>query len=263
MSLEGAGYILLAVVALAGLMVFRPAFLQWAGGGGRVRISAFRLGDGIFATLLALFFIFLVHAAVQYPPAEDTRLTLPQIAQGALLYLFLAGSVILNLSLRGLPVAELFGLKEISVPEAIKRGAGYGWAAYPAVMGCYLITTHFLGEPKPQAMVQFFLDHSDMVSKGVVVLMAVVFAPFCEEIIFRGYLYGVLKRFGGIWCAVLVSAMLFSAIHIDFATLPALFVFGIFLALAYERFGSLKVPLFMHATFNATSLILSLMFPKL
>jgi membrane protease YdiL (CAAX protease family) len=86
-------------------------------------------------------------------------------------------------------------------------------------------------------------------------LLAVVVAPVAEETIFRGYIYGVLKRyFGGIG-AGLFSAALFAGLHLNVAALPALFVLALCLTLAYEATGSLLVNIFMHGFFNLSMLL--------
>lgn len=263
MSLEVLGYVIVAILALVGAYFLWSASVPWLTGRGKVDASQLRLGDGIFALIVGVFFILLINQAVQNPAERNIPLTLPQIAQGAILYVFLAGSVILNLVLRGYLVWNVFGWKKATFGKALRSGMGYGLAAYPVVIACYLVTAHFLSDPKPQAMVEFFMQNSGIAPKLVVVAMAVVLAPLCEEILFRGYFYAVLKRFGGIWAATIVSALLFSAIHVDLAPMPALFLFGIFLVWIYEKSGSLKSPIFMHATFNAVSLLLSLIFPSL
>ncbi len=46
-------------------------------------------------------------------------------------------------------------------------------------------------------------------------LTLVIVAPFAEEAIFRGYLYGKLRKSTPIWVAVLVTSLLFGALHMQ------------------------------------------------
>jgi membrane protease YdiL (CAAX protease family) len=85
--------------------------------------------------------------------------------------------------------------------------------------------------------------------------MAIIVAPLAEELIFRGYLYPVGKKYLGPFLSALVTAALFAVLHGHMASLPALFTLALCLALSYEKSGSLLVPTIMHAVFNAVSVI--------
>lgn len=88
-----------------------------------------------------------------------------------------------------------------------------------------------------------------------VLIGGAVLAPIGEEIFFRGFVYNCARqRLGRGWGLVLSSA-LFSLVHLGPLVLLPIFLVGVVLALAYERTGSLWVPIFMHATFNGVQLI--------
>jgi membrane protease YdiL (CAAX protease family) len=91
---------------------------------------------------------------------------------------------------------------------------------------------------------------SDTGTICLTMLLGVVVAPAAEETIFRGYLYGVLKRYTGGLAAAVLSAALFAAMHLSLSSLPALFILALCFTLAYEATGSLLVNIFMHAFFN-------------
>jgi uncharacterized protein len=117
------------------------------------------------------------------------------------------------------------------------------------------------GKAQPQNVVEFFLNASQKADEKAVILtllLAVVVAPTAEETIFRGYIYGVLKRgMGGVGAGVL-SAGLFAAMHLNLSALPALFVLALCLTLAYEATGSILVNIFMHSFFNLSMLLVIL-----
>jgi CAAX protease family protein len=88
-----------------------------------------------------------------------------------------------------------------------------------------------------------------------------VVAPVAEEFIFRFFLYGVIRRYLGRSIGLIVSALLFAAVHVHLPSFAPLFALGICFTLAYEWSGSLLVSMTMHAIFNAITL-LALAFPN-
>lgn len=99
---------------------------------------------------------------------------------------------------------------------------------------------------------------------GVLVALlvaAVIIAPVAEEILFRGLLYRFLKsRISARW-AMIASSVCFGAIHGNMASFIPLTFLGMILVRAYERTGSLKVPILMHALFNANTTFIVLINP--
>lgn len=84
---------------------------------------------------------------------------------------------------------------------------------------------------------------------------AVLVAPFCEELFFRGFLFaGLLERMR-FWPAALLSAFLFGLAHGDVGSFAVLFVFGIVLAVVRWRVGSFWPGVIIHAANNATASI--------
>jgi membrane protease YdiL (CAAX protease family) len=57
------------------------------------------------------------------------------------------------------------------------------------------------------------------------------------------------------WLAIAITSALFATIHANPPHWPALFVLSISIGYAYEKSGSLFRPIFIHALFNATSVI--------
>jgi membrane protease YdiL (CAAX protease family) len=80
--------------------------------------------------------------------------------------------------------------------------------------------------------------------------LALIAAPLFEEFIFRGLIFGGLRRSFGVWPATLASAALFAIMHPAFSIIPV-FIMGACAALAYERSRSLLTPMIVHAVYNA------------
>lgn len=88
-------------------------------------------------------------------------------------------------------------------------------------------------------------------------LGAILFAPVVEELLFRGLIFRSLQAYyKSVWPAAIVSGLLFGLIHIGSPqTVVPLAFFGILLAVAYAKTGSLTFPILIHAVFNARTVI--------
>jgi membrane protease YdiL (CAAX protease family) len=84
--------------------------------------------------------------------------------------------------------------------------------------------------------------------------VAVVIAPFFEELLFRGMLLPVAAKWLGVGRGIMVTALLFAAIHLHLPSLLPLFIVGVAFSLAYLYSGNLLVPIVMHGLFNAFNL---------
>ena len=89
----------------------------------------------------------------------------------------------------------------------------------------------------------------------VMLVLVGIVAPIVEETFFRGMVYGWLRTRMPIVVAVVVSAVVFSAVHVYPILLPALFVVGLFLAAVYEWSKSLWVPIFLHMVQNTLAVV--------
>jgi membrane protease YdiL (CAAX protease family) len=94
-------------------------------------------------------------------------------------------------------------------------------------------------------------EKRSFVNLGLWVLpLALIAAPLFEEFIFRGLIFGGLRRSFGLWPATLASAALFAIMHPAISIFPV-FVLGVCTALVYERTHSLLAPMLTHAVYNA------------
>ena len=84
---------------------------------------------------------------------------------------------------------------------------------------------------------------------------AVLVAPFCEEVFFRGFLFGGLLERMRFWPAALLSAFLFGLAHGDIGSFAVLFVIGLVLAAVRWRVGSIWPSIVIHAANNATAAV--------
>jgi membrane protease YdiL (CAAX protease family) len=251
---------LLTVWLLAGLTVYSYVFRRVAGDGGKVSTQEFKEPDLILAVAFIGWVGFNLVTGFGQPERDVTQ---KEIVHGAATFVLILGMLLMFMQFRGIYPMRQFGLTRVNFFRCIALGAGLVIAAHPLVLvteGLTDIAMH--GQAQPQNVVEFFLnasEKSDFKAVATMLVLAVIVAPVAEETIFRGYLYGVLKRYiGGIGAAV-VSAGLFAAMHMNVAALPALFVLALCLTLAYEATGSLLVNICMHAFFNLSMLLIILL----
>ena len=83
--------------------------------------------------------------------------------------------------------------------------------------------------------------------------MIALFGPFSEEFVFRGIMFHGYKKDGNIFGAVLLSALTFSFMHMNFNQAGYAFVIGIGLAFIMLATGSFLAPMIMHFIINAQS----------
>jgi uncharacterized protein len=84
----------------------------------------------------------------------------------------------------------------------------------------------------------------------------VIVAPLAEELIFRGYLFGKLKKYASIWIAVLLSAALFAVAHGQVNVALDTFALGVVLALLRVITGNIWVSIALHALKNGLAFYL-------
>jgi membrane protease YdiL (CAAX protease family) len=83
--------------------------------------------------------------------------------------------------------------------------------------------------------------------------LAVLLAPLFEEFIFRGLVFGGLRRSLPLAPSMIMSAGLFAIVHPPVSMLPV-FVLGLCTAYVYERNKGLAAPMLVHAVYNAAVL---------
>jgi membrane protease YdiL (CAAX protease family) len=86
-------------------------------------------------------------------------------------------------------------------------------------------------------------------------LLIGILAGSCEEILFRGPIQKGLLRRLPIWPAVIVTAILFAAAHLDLYGLPIRAFLGVVLGWLVVRTGSIFPAMAMHAAFDITQLL--------
>ncbi len=106
-------------------------------------------------------------------------------------------------------------------------------------------------------------DLVDTAHGGWVVLLAfvvIVGAPVVEEIVYRGVVQPGLVASWGSSVGVILTAVLFAAIHMQPIEFPGLFAFALVLGWARHSTGTIGLSIATHMAFNATGLVLVAIF---
>lgn len=144
----------------------------------------------------------------------------------------------------------LFAPSQLSVVKTL--GIALGLLAIAYALN-WLYSTYVVPGVELQKDIKLMLAAVPRTPLNMVVLFlaAAVMAPLVEELLFRGYLQTSLKHhMGGTW-AILVSALIFSLVHMQPLAIPGLFALGAAFGYIYDRTGSLKTNILLHLANNA------------
>ena len=95
----------------------------------------------------------------------------------------------------------------------------------------------------------------------LMVICSVIFAPFCEELVFRGVTMHQAKKCLPFWAANLLQALLFGIFHMNMIQGIYAFCLGLVLGYVCNRGGSIYYSLLLHMLFNFWGTVLSGLIP--
>jgi membrane protease YdiL (CAAX protease family) len=222
------------------------------------------IAKALLVTIVAMSAIFILLALllrvldINDDNGDDARVTL----------ILLGGQLLLDLAAVG--VAAGFSIAKYGLPAAawgLRRPPRLnGWPIVTTLLLCYgtLWTygavTAALGidQLQPQGNIEDRLFDNPVVAPFAVVF-AIVIAPVCEEMFFRGFLFHGLWPRLGMWGAAFASGLAFGAIHVTGADKLGLVipfaVIGALFAWLVARTGSLWNAIVAHMIFNAIGVL--------
>jgi len=229
--------------------------------------SPFRAIDLLLMFLPAVIFLIMPVIQLYLPLERDTEAGPERIGEfasnlvnlGCFAFVVMFTYAILEW-IRNIRIVEAFGLKRLSPPVIILIAIFGGIAS---IYICGNLVGNFsqdylsgiFSELKVQDPVKAFKESASSASLVVKIVLACVAAPLAEELIFRGYIYGAVKRFTSPVFAAVVSGALFAAAHGNLGALIPLWSLAILLVISYEWTKCLWVPIGIHAFFNAMMII--------
>jgi membrane protease YdiL (CAAX protease family) len=160
-------------------------------------------------------------------------------------------AALLFAGMAGRPLPAQFGLRRTNVWRAL------GWMAigFTAFYVVTVVWVALIGVHADDTKLtdELGVDRSTAALLASAVLVSVV-APMAEEFFFRGFFFGALRNWKGMWPAAIITGLVFGAIHAgsaDTALLPPLAFFGFVLCVVRERTGSLLPCIVLHCANNS------------
>lgn len=155
---------------------------------------------------------------------------------------------------------EAFGFRLNNSSAAVAYGILTGVLFVPAAWGLQILCGKLLEllhlSAQDQQMVQELQDSSlTLAEKFFLGVIALVFAPMVEELLFRGILYPALKKLGRPGLALWGSSALFALAHCNMASFVPLLFFAVVLVALYESTQNLLAPIVAHSLFNTANFL--------
>lgn len=144
------------------------------------------------------------------------------------------------------------------------------WA--PTGLFVYLVSTTIVMALATQFLT--FVDFSQTQETGFAQLASrpefvlafislVVIAPVAEEVLFRGYLLGKLRKYAPLWVAILITSALFAFVHFQWNVAIDVFVLSIVLCLLRVVSKSLWPSILLHMMKNGVAFYFLFINPSL
>lgn len=110
--------------------------------------------------------------------------------------------------------------------------------------------------PTSQVSVQALQETQGMAERAAFAVMAVLVAPVCEEMLFRGIVFRALQQNVRPFWAWGGTSLLFALVHAHAETFLPLTLLSLILIWVYERTGNLWGAIAVHAAFNGFNFLL-------
>ncbi|WP_246170169.1 CPBP family intramembrane glutamic endopeptidase [Pseudonocardia hierapolitana] len=204
-------------------------------------LGAYLLAEAVFLLTSALIGIVLVGDAGPTATTLAIALSVPTVlaASTALLITWVRGNG---------PIVDL-GL--VWSWRDLGMGLAFGFGGLALTIPASIVYVAIVGEDATSAVGDVFGGIRAGPALAALVLVIVVFvAPMCEEILYRGLLWGGIEKIAGRWVAFAVSTLLFAIAHFEFTRTPLLLVVAIPIAIARLYTGRLLASIVAHQINN-------------
>jgi membrane protease YdiL (CAAX protease family)/uncharacterized RDD family membrane protein YckC len=165
-------------------------------------------------------------------------------------------AVALAFATRSTSLASALG--ELGLRRFARSALGLAAVAYVAYLIFAVIYSAFV-HPEQEDITRDLGFDEGGIGAFVAGALIVAAAPLSEEVFFRGFMFGGLRRRLPMWAAALIAGAVFGLLHYtgpdSIGVVPQLAVLGVLLAWLYERTGSLWPPIILHVANNGLALI--------
>lgn len=119
----------------------------------------------------------------------------------------------------------------------------------------YLLIIFAMGITPPENALTELLEKPNLLLLLANVFLIAVVAPIIEETLFRGILFAGLRNYFGIWTAIIISATIFSALHLEVVGFVPRFALGVGLGYLYVKSGSIYPSMSLHSLNNLIAVL--------
>ncbi|MCH9640099.1 MAG: CPBP family intramembrane metalloprotease [Actinomycetia bacterium] len=136
-----------------------------------------------------------------------------------------------------------------------RRGAGlgalFGIGGLVIALPAAALWGSIVGDDAGSAAGDVFGDVRGTWASAVLVFIVIVLvAPFCEEVVYRGMLWGAVDWRWGRWVALIVTTVVFAVAHLEWSRAPLLLVVALPIGLARLYAGNLTASIVAHQVTN-------------
>lgn len=138
-------------------------------------------------------------------------------------------------------------------PDSVLPAVGLLVAAGIAVFLFGLVWQNLVHLERQEDLTKKLGVNDGTASLVAIAVLVCIAAPIAEETFFRGFFFGALRNWRGVWPAAVITGLVFGAVHIgsySVAYLPPLAFLGFALCLIRWRTGSLYPCIALHAMNN-------------
>jgi membrane protease YdiL (CAAX protease family) len=133
----------------------------------------------------------------------------------------------------------------------LRIGLAFGFGGLALTIPASMVYVAIVGEDATSAVGDVFGGiRAGPALAALVLFIVVIIAPMCEEILYRGLLWGGIEKLAGRWVAFAVSTLLFAIAHFEFTRTPLLLVVAIPIAIARLYTGRLLASIVAHQVNN-------------
>ena len=157
------------------------------------------------------------------------------------------------------------GIRTIGLTtKGLSRSVFYAAVSYVALIpilllmmvAIFFITKWIKYQPPVQPIVEVFMEEKGTAVLWLSTLFAAVFGPVAEEIFFRGFMYGAIRKTLGVFWGMVITAAVFSFLHAHIVGFLPIMALGMLLAYLYEKTGSLVPSMAVHIFHNVGMVLL-------
>jgi membrane protease YdiL (CAAX protease family) len=171
-----------------------------------------------------------------------------------------------------LPTEELQDFKQIFANmglgwsdlnlRALLWGLGGYMIALPIVFLLSMLSQLLIGgdQQASNPVIPILINSLGTPDQWIICINVGLLAPLFEEILFRGFLLNRFQKYLGFFNGLLLSSMVFGAVHLSLQTFLPLMALGAILAAVARYSGSLWAAVLTHGLWNLTTVITLLVF---